>query len=1765
MKRRDWIFAVAAFLLLNGAGLWRALWLYEQSLSRELADPVLVEMPMEAAGLSGKETLKWRWDQPVIPDEEVGTAPPQTPVTFSPEVPGAFVWLNDRTLQFTPHAPWSPGQAFLLDLETTVTNLQGRVSLTRHQTRVQGPPLQFLGGRLMHVEGNRSMEISLRFNQEVHPDDVRKHLRVTDRDGDPVSVRLRETPLFGEVFLSADLGNGAPLRFSLASGLSSVHGPLGPLAHEQNFTMDLPARFHLLDIDTEMPTFEPGRIRLRFQPAPDLASLREHLRIEPEVRFSIGRSRWYRRDEVEITGDFQPDRRYTLRLGPGVRGQNNRSLEREIERTVIFPKKSPGLKFSHGGEILNAAGSQQVLLEVENEGKLSTSLRRVQDHNLVELLMRKSGQDHFLSQQSPDRSLAVPVWSGEMELSESGAVTLDLADALAEAGQGVYRLSVEGRNSKQRIDRLVINGELGLLTRRHQNELLVWVVGLGDGQPVDDAEVQVWSSTRELLAEGRSDARGTLRLQIPQRTGMVAMAVVARDQHRLGALGLEQVVEFPGENNGRDYLREGHEAFLYTDRGMYRPGETVHFRAIVRGADFRLPGAFPVQVTLRGPDQLIRAREIVPLNDLGTLTQTFTLEKDWPNGAYTFALSLPGDKAPEMGRTRVNLESFVPPQIVVDAVTPEHDSHLPPEFFLKTHSRMLYGGAAADHAVEVSLSVSPETFRSSEHPRHTFSDARKASFSRFTRTVARGRSSENGGADFRIEIPDHLQGPSALRAMVGVSVREFSGRPAATFVSRRIDRHPHYLGLYARAGDGREAVLDVVMVTPDGKAAPVNHEVTLITSRVNWTSGYRQDAQGRWTWFSERVSHEEARETVRLENGRGELTLRPPADGRWEFAVEHPEAQSSSVELSLGSGFGAPPRANRVAMSFERGDYRPGEVATLSVNAPFAGVGLLTVETDRLWSRQLVEVPEGDHELPVVVPDPGAANVWVRLSVVRPLPGRGESPVMLAEGAAPMRLQLGDRDLPLRVEVPARLRPGETAALILHGEPGAEVVLAAVDEGILLLNDFQTPNPFAFFASLRRYAGRQWDLFALLMPELGDQFQHGDPEMGGGADMLRNRINPVDAKRFKPLAWWSGPQRFPSSGQLRLEMPMPEFTGQIRWMAVQAGRNGVGSAEAQSQVARSVVTQQSLPLFLAPGDETDWLIRLHNRSDREAEIDVHLQTEGPVRVVSGAYESVKLSAGEVRLLRRRVVAGEAAGVASFRARFVRGTEAWTDEIELAVRPVHPYRVQERFMVLNPGETLALKPEDSVHAFHATRSLRVSAFPSLELSAAAGYLLRYPYGCLEQTVSAGMPALFVPDLVGDHVRDGAEDIVRATVQRLWSMQVQRGGFAYWSNQNNANFSGTLHALDFLLEAKARGHEVDEERLRRALEWMRSELNRARWSADNPAANAHIAGAARALALGGELDRGWVQRLRERREDFDPRGRLLAAEAMIAIGERPLAADMLRGMRAISWKNRDWYSETSLNAEFLRVLLRLNPSDERIPRLADQLLESRRNGRWGHTFENATSLRALSAYLAAFGRERSPVDLRWAEGRALAEDASLDLDLDFAGTLRNHGSEAVYLRELLGGVPREAPTIENAFTIRQRILDTKGQPLQGPLPSGQNVLLHVKLSGLTSPVEYLAVDLRLPAGLEPLSLNLHHRMHEVVALQAVRDQFAGANLELRDDRILLFPPLLRGQEAEWYFLLRTVTPGTFTLPAAFAQAMYDPDFEARGGEGRLEVLP
>ena len=1223
--KRFWISIGCALVVVNAVGVWQALQVWERHVRVAPVAPRLVESP-ESLRLRGREPLRWRWDGALVDADRVGRELSEAPARMTPRIAGRYAWTDDRTLVFSPAEPWPAARRVEVEVDTVVTNRAGGARALSNTRVVIGPDLAVEKVEESMRRATREAVARVRFNQVVTPETLRSHVTLVDGRGRKVAPDIRSTPDPREYLLSAPWEDGRPMRLTFRAGLEAAFGPEGALPREKTFALTPAERFTLAGRKLTQPTFGPGRLELAFSAPPDIRSVREGLRVEPSVSFSVDHGHWWRRNTCRIIGDFEPGQRYRLVLNEGVRGLDGESLGDSVSFRAIFPERKPGVTFAHGGRVLNAAGSRRVAVDTVNEGEVGLALYRVHDNNRVALAVRETGRDGYGPRRQPDRNLSAKVWEGTKRVR--GRVEVDLSEAVERAGRGVYRLEVTGRTSGKSVDRLLVVGDTGLLARRLGDEMLVWAVRMADGRPVAEMEVEVWSERRQKVGGGTTDAEGVARFPLSTDPEVGSpMVVLASGGGGLGMLTLDGPRPFPGEGGERAYSDRGHEAYVYTSRGMYRPGETVDARAVVRGAGLALPGEFPVEWTLRNPaGRPVWSAQTV-LSDVGTAEVTIPLRGEWPNGRYHLRVGLPGGDAPFPGGARFEIDAFVPPQVVVEADSADGEKHVDPTFHVDVDARMLYGGPAASHDAEASLTLEPEAFRSSEYPDHSFSDVRKKGFGSWTRKIATFRTDAEGRGTVRVEVPADKRGPSALRAVVGVSVKEFSGRAATAFVSRRVDRVPYYVGVRGASTEDGGLRVDVVGVDRDGALLGQSPEVELSWYRLSWQSGYRRDARGRFTWMSEEVATREGTRRATLHGGRAELTISPPAEGVYRIAVEDPKTGASSTcRVVMGGGADAPKREDRVVLELEGETHAPGGEARLSLRAPFAGWALITVEgTETLW-RRVVEMEEREISLTLPVPKVKVPNLWVRAVVVRAQPTEGEAPAVRAHGAAPLVLDTSHWARPLSLRVAENPRPSETVELVVEGEPGAEIVVAGVDEGILRLNDFASPDPLAWFRALRKAGSVSWDGFDALLPELGDRFFVGDPAMGGGIGGMGRRLNPVDAKRFRPFSWWSGARRIPEDGVLRISMEMPEFTGEARWMAVQVSGAGMGAAEARSKVARAMVAQQSLPLFLAPGDETEWTVRLHNRADRETRVRLVPAVSGPVRVEEGAVE-LTLAAG----------------------------------------------------------------------------------------------------------------------------------------------------------------------------------------------------------------------------------------------------------------------------------------------------------------------------------------------------------------------------------------------------------------------------------------------------------------------------------------------------------------------------------------------------------
>jgi uncharacterized protein YfaS (alpha-2-macroglobulin family) len=441
------------------------------------------------------------------------------------------------------------------------------------------------------------------------------------------------------------------------------------------------------------------------------------------------------------------------------------------------------------------------------------------------------------------------------------------------------------------------------------------------------------------------------------------------------------------------------------------------------------------------------------------------------------------------------------------------------------------------------------------------------------------------------------------------------------------------------------------------------------------------------------------------------------------------------------------------------------------------------------------------------------------------------------------------------------------------------------------------------------------------------------------------------------------------------------------------------------------------------------------------------------------------------------------------------------------------------------------------------------------------------------VSSAAPALYLPDWDPD-TADASRDILRAAVQRLWRMQRRDGSFGYWGGSDRVSVSGSVLALEFLLEAREAEVEVHAPALNAGLDWLEEWMRQAWWgqwqSARPHEYQRALPSACVVLARAGRLDPGWVQRLREHRDNLDAAGRIQAAEAMVQAGYRPMAMEMLRGLTTVENGGWGWYSRTSENANLLRVLLRVDPDDGRIADLARAILEDRNErGRWRHTYENAAVIRAMTAYANRYGQGTGKLEAHLEmEGatRPVMEGHPVGLAADARGRLVNLGKGVVYVEEQVEGIPLSPPTVDPAFELDRTLLTLEGAPVDPDrIRSGDVLFMRIRVKGLPRPTGHLVIDQRMPAGLEPLPLAAQREARKRLRYKPDFRLETPRHLEARDDRVLIFPNQIGMEETSFPVLVRAVTPGGYRFPALFAQDMYEESVQARGMESRIQVVP
>ncbi len=1531
----------------------------------------------------------------------------------------------------------------------------------------------------------------------------------------------------------------------------------------------------------------------------------DYVRVDPDVQVA------YRAIDRRLCLDgLEYGRSYQVTLKSGLPAEIGALQEDKIVDLAIGDR-APSVGFAKQAYVLPRIGSTGVPLTTVNVDFTKLKLLRINDRNLVNELNRGSFLTNLYDWDSSRIAAETgeQVWQGAMpvegERNRRVVTSVPVAEMIPEIKPGIYLLMARQASPDETPDQandywdayatqwLVIS-DLGLTTMSGEDGLNVFARSLETAQPLNRVKVQLLARNNEVLASALTDRHGQAHFDpglLRGKDGRTATAVtVFRKDGDFSFLDLTRAAyDLSDRGVGGRTAPSNLDIFLYTDRGVYRPGETVHLGALLRDWSGNAKADLPITLRLLRPDGVEAQRFDNLQGTVGGFQQDIVISEAARTGQWTVEAYV-DPAGPALVSESFLVEDVVPARIEA-TLKPAADTIAPGQpVDVAGEAKFLYGAPAGDLRVKADLVVAPDSDPFPQFEGYRFGLAEEE-VDPVRIALADGRTDAKGGFALPVQLEELPDVQAPLKATLRVEVYEFGGRPVIESVGLPVRNRDLYLGikpLFAddEVAENSAAEFDIVALDKDGQvvAAPaLQYRLVREEWDYNWFF-----AEGAWD-YQISIRDGDARAGTTPAGGIGPVQLSETVGwGNYRLEVYDPEnGVASSVRFHAGwsakPGSGQSP--DRLQVIANKDSYQPGETAEIMLRAPFAGEALIAIATDRVLSTRVVSVPAEGHAIQIDIDKEWGAGAYVLATMFRPGveqergPGRAVGVAWLGVDATPRTLQV-------EMTVPEKVAPRQKVEIpvSLGNLAGAKVYLtvAAVDEGILTLTDFATPDPVEYLFGKKRLQVELRDLYGQLID--GKAGRRGDIREGGDGG-LDQRGAP---KNIQMVALYSGLVEVGADGKTTVAFEIPDYNGRLRLMAVAYDEKNVGWAEAGLVVRDPVVAEISAPRFLAPGDKSSLSLSLQNVDGAAGRYEAAITSTGDVQIGQESALSVELAPGAGTQVRVAIL-GQRVGNGEITLR-VTGPDGFALERALAipVRPANAPMTETLTRRMQPGDALTLS-QSALDPYLEGATLRASfsTTPNLDVQTILANLAHYPYGCLEQTISRAYPLLVAADVaelwsLEDRYKQIDKQQLDKAIRSTLNRQRYDGLFGLWTAFDPAEPWLSAFTLDFLIRAKAKGFAIPDSAIENGLEGLRR-IAAGEGGANNdsdrygrgPSAQAY---ASYVLAKEGRAKLADLRYAAEQMSrDAAPALALAHMGAALGMaGEQQRAVELFEAaIAANERRSSDWWDYGSKLRD-LAAITALIP-EAKLPGLdpaplLERVADLQSVDRWLSTQEQVWLLLAAQANA---GKSQG-LQLALSDGNDVAQDKDLYL-MPAAATLSgglsvtNNGAAAVYARASVTGVPREdPPAADEGFSITRTIYRPDGTEFD-PAQVRQNDLYVVLLTGqATADVDHQALitDL-LPAGFEAEVASLPNA-RQTGAYSWLPDLTQPIYAEYRDDRFVaafdVYDEESGAQNRDFAFayLVRAVTPGEYKLPAPAIEDMYKPTYRGRGAAGRIQVL-
>jgi alpha-2-macroglobulin len=1490
---------------------------------------------------------------------------------------------------------------------------------------------------------------------------------------------------------------------------------------------------------------------------------------------------------------------YSITLRQGLPSTVGEDLLKTADFNIYVRDRSPFVRLSGKAYVLPKTGQQGIPLVSVNTDAIKVTIYRIGDRNLIDQVLGSDFERNLYGYTLTDIAdqKGQEVWTGEMavekEFNTDVTTNFPVSEAVPALQPGVYVLAAmpaslaKPEEDSERATQWFIISDLGLTAYSGPDGAHVFVNSLATTAPVGGVELRLIARNNEVLATRTTDANGRVNLEAGLSRGegglspALLVASLAAGDYAFLSLKASPFDLSDRGVAGRD-APAGLDAYVFTERGVYRTGETVHATALLRSPESIAVPDVPLTLVVTRSDGVEYRRSVVPDQGIGGRSLDVPIVSSAPTGTWRVA-AFTDPKRPAIGEATFLVEDYVADRMEFDLTTTATSISPSTPAKISVDGRFLYGAPASGLWLDGEINIAKVTelagFAGYVFGLDDDSDADSDEDSDTIPLADLPETDSAGKASFTAVLDKVPASMRPLQAEIVVRMVEAGGRAVERKLTLPIIPSAPLIGVKPlfngkSLGDSDTASFDVVMVAPDGKAVSktgLGWQLLRIDSKYQW---YR--SEGYWQYEPIKVTRRVADGTIDVSPDEPGRIAVPVTWGRYRLEITSPDPQGPETTFGFDSGWYAEASADTpdlLEIALDKPEYGPGDSMTVAVTARTAGEVTLAVIGDKLLSTTAAHVEPGTAKLPLTVGADWGTGAYVLATLRRPLDVDAKRMPGRAIGVAWFAIDKAAHTVGVTMDLPDRIRPETTlrVPIKLAGlAPGdeARVVVSAVDVGILNLTNYEAPAPDDYYLGQRKLSAEIRDLYGQLID--GMQGTRGQIRVGGDSGALELQGSPPTQA---PLALYSGIVTVGPDGTAETSFDIPAFAGAVRVMAVAWSKDKVGHASQDVIVRDPVVVNATLPRFLLTGDKSTIRLDLDNVDGETGNYQVTIAGDGPFNLAE-ANKTVALDAKKRAGLSLPVEAkGVGSGMVTVNVTGP-GDFALERQYVLVVKPSTQILARRTVKPLAPGQTLTLNGDLFAGLLPGTGKLALSVTPSAALDVAGllQALDRYPLGCTEQVISRALPLLYANELsvnLNLAADTGLDKRIADAIETALARQGPEGAFGLWSAGGDDPWLDA-YVTDFLTRAKARGFSVPDEAFKLALDRLRNYVS----TAPDPSTDGglSLAYALYVLARNAVAPVGDVRYLADAKIN-DLKTATAKAEvgaALAMLGDR-IRAEKVFGVAVASLAKepkiqigRTDYGSPLRDAAVLVTLAAEGDAAKPILINATERVDAARNlVQRTSTQEDAWLVLAARA----LGKQNVSLNVEKAEqvGPYYATYDQIDIEASDV-TISNTGDTAVDTVVTVSGAPTTSePAAEHGFKLERSFHTLDGEDVDVThARQNQRFVVVLKVTDAQPQFARVALIDHLPAGFEIDNPRLVSS-GDTVALDWIENAGTPVHTEFRDDRFAAAFDRTGSDPAVFTvaYVVRAVSPGDYVLPQAEVEDMYRPDRFGRTGTGAVSV--